>query len=92
MNRVAKRVKKNKEVFEGLAEPGFWDERLSEVITRGKKALDETCAEIGRILAETLMVMDREEMSGWTISPTIKNYKNGDSKEGRCISAIKKSK
>mgnify|MGYP001578293870 CR=1 FL=1 len=69
MNRVAKRVKKNKEVFEGLAEPGFWDERLSEVITRGKKALDETCAEIGRILAETLMVMDREEMSGVDYQP-----------------------
>jgi hypothetical protein len=33
---------------------------MADVIVRGKKALDETCNEIGRIVAETLMVMERE--------------------------------
>src|SRR3989338_754689 len=70
MNRIAKRIKKNKEVLKALQEEGYWEEKLTEVIARGKKALDETCGEIGRILAETLMIMDREEISGEDYQPT----------------------
>ena len=69
MNRLAKRIKKNKEVFRVLQGEAYWDEKLADVIVRGKKALDETCGEIGRILAETLMVMEREEISGEDYQP-----------------------
>jgi len=69
MSRIAKRIKKNKEVFMALHGEENLDERLSEVMERGKKALDETCGEIGRMFAETLMVMDREEMSGEDYQP-----------------------
>jgi len=69
MNRVTKGIKKNKEVLKALGSGEYWDKKLAEVIVRGKKALDETCGEIGRILAETLMVMDREEISGEDYHP-----------------------
>jgi len=69
MSRIAKRIKKNKEVFMTLQGEENLEERLSEVMARGKKALDETCGEIGRMFAETLMVMDREEMSGKDYQP-----------------------
>jgi len=75
MNRLAKRIKKNKEVFKALQDEGYWEEKLEEVIVRGKKALDETCGEIGRILAETLMVMEREGISGEDYYPTEKELK-----------------
>jgi len=69
MIRVAKRIKKNKEVLKVLQEKEYWDERMADVIARGKRALDETCGEIGRILAETLMVMERENISGGDYHP-----------------------
>lgn len=69
MSRVAKRIKKNKEVFGALQGGEYWEAKLAEVIVRGKMALDETCGEIGRILAETLMVMEREDISGRDYRP-----------------------
>ncbi len=69
MSRIAKRIKKNKEVFMALQGEENWDEKFSEVISRGKKALDETCSELGRMFAETLMIMDREEIAGKDYQP-----------------------
>ncbi|MCK5214518.1 MAG: hypothetical protein KAR05_04125 [Candidatus Omnitrophica bacterium] len=43
MSRIAKRIKKNKEVFMTLHKEGNWNKELTEVLVRGKKALDETC-------------------------------------------------
>jgi transposase-like protein len=70
MNRVSKRIKKNKEVFQALGGDEYWEKRLAEMIVTGKKALDATCDELGRMLAETLMVMDREEIAGEDYRPS----------------------
>ncbi len=82
MIRVAKRIKKNKEVLVALQEGKYWEGKLAQVIVRGKKALDETCGEIGRILAETLMVMDREELSGEDYQPKSQELQKWGFQEG----------
>ena len=69
MTRVAKRIKKNKEVFQASQEAKNWNERIADVMILGKKAFDETCAEIGRILVETMMVMERENIAGADYRP-----------------------
>jgi putative transposase len=69
MSRVAKRIKKNKEVLWSLRLGKDWDERLADVLMVGKAALDETCGEVGRILVETLMMIERENISGADYQP-----------------------
>jgi len=92
MSRIAKRIKKNKEVFMALHEEGNMNERLSEVMVRGKKALDETCGEIGRMFAETLMVMDREEISGEDYQPKCQELQKWGFQKGSVYIGQQKTK
>jgi transposase-like protein len=64
MNRVAKRIKKNKDVLRMLGGEEFWEDKVADVISRGKKALDQMCGDLGRTVAEILLLMDRENVSG----------------------------
>ena len=92
MNRIAKRIKKNKEVFMVLQGDENWDAKLSEVMVRGKRALDETCGEIGRMFAETLMVMDREEMSGEDYQPKSQELQKWGFQKGSVYIGSQKTK
>jgi transposase-like protein len=70
MGRVANSIKKNKEVLQALQQKDEWSERIADVVIRGKRAVDETCGEIGRMLVETIMVMERENISGSDYYPS----------------------
>lgn len=50
---------------------------LYNVISRGKRALDEALLEMGRMLAESIMLMEREELAGpdyHPINPKLKKW------------------
>lgn len=43
---------------------------LTQVIFNGKKALDKAMLDMGRVLAESIMLMEREELTGPDYAPT----------------------
>lgn len=65
---------------------------MSEVMVRGKKALDEACGEIGRMFAEILMVMDREEMSGKDYDPKYQELQKWGFQKGSVYVGRQKTK
>lgn len=69
MNRVTKRMKKNKEAFEAMRSEELMEEELARMIKSGKSYLDETIGEIGRMFVETMMIINREAVSGKDYRP-----------------------
>ncbi|MCD4781168.1 MAG: hypothetical protein K8S27_11575 [Candidatus Omnitrophica bacterium] len=61
MNRITKRMKKNKDVIEELVGREILEEKIADMMVTGKKALDGAILKIGRLFVETLLIMDREE-------------------------------
>ena len=51
-------------------EQEWWADQVVQVILKGKQALDTAMLDIGRLVAETLMYMEREERSGPDYHPT----------------------
>lgn len=55
----------------------LFTQRLVSVVSEGKAAFDTLSFELGRTLAEAIMYMDREQVSGpdyWPIDPTIQKW------------------
>lgn len=50
-------------------------EALYRVIANGKQALDDLFMDMGRIRAESIMLMEREELAGPDYHPTIGRLK-----------------
>jgi putative transposase len=69
MNRVTRRMKKNKKAFEAMRGEELMAEELGRIIKCGKNYLDETMAKIGRMFVESMMLMDRESVSGKDYHP-----------------------
>jgi transposase-like protein len=66
-------TKQRKKAMKGLREiTGYVQSKHSvhEVIQNGKRALDELMLNMGRMLAESIMLMEREELSGPDYYPT----------------------
>jgi len=56
---------------------GWLREQMGEIMTQGKRALDECALRVGRMLAETIFYMEREEMAGpdyHPIDPSLKKW------------------
>jgi len=64
MRRDTKIRKKATVALMATQEKKWWEERLYEVMLGGKRAIDATMLEIGRLVAETIMYMEREEVAG----------------------------
>ena len=45
-------------------------DKLFQVIANGKQAFDSTMMDIGRMMTESFLLMDREEQSGPEYAPT----------------------
>lgn len=56
--------------------------QMGEIITHGKRAFDQCAMELGRMLAETIMYMEREEMAGPDYHPTDRDLKKWASQRG----------
>lgn len=66
-------TKQRKKAMSGFREMSGSDqarEALFKVISHGKQALDEVFMDVGRMLAESIMLMEREELAGPDYHPT----------------------
>jgi len=70
MKRIAERKKKVKRLFEAMQGETWAKEELEEVIREGKRALDACMLDLGRMLAETLMLAEREQIAGADYRPS----------------------
>lgn len=57
-------------------------EQMYQVICEGKKGLDACIMEMGKLLAETIMSMEREEISGPDYRPLTPDYSKGGTQPG----------
>lgn len=56
-------------------------QQMSKIIAEGKAALDSTIHEIGRMVAESIMLMEREELSGpdyFPVDPNLQKWAHED--------------
>ena len=65
---------------------------LHRVMTQGKQALDSVFLDIGRMMAESIMLMEREEWAGPDYQPTNANLQKWAHEEGSVYIADQKVK
>ncbi|MBI3358279.1 MAG: hypothetical protein HY037_01620 [Nitrospirae bacterium] len=68
--------------FRSLPEEVGLRDRMFRIWVQGKTAFDETMLEIGKMFAETIMSMDREEMTAPEYAPTDPALKKWASQRG----------
>ena len=56
--------------FRQIAGDAWITDQLYRIMTLGKQALDGVMSDLGRMLAESIMYIEREELSGPDYSPT----------------------
>lgn len=82
MGRDTKNRKKAIEALRATQEQKWWAEKLMQVMVGGKQALDAAMLEIGRLMAETIMYMEREEKAGPDYRPTSPDLRKWASQPG----------
>jgi len=50
--------------FQAATGEGWMQDRMFQIIASGKQALDEVMLDVGRMVAESILLMDREQQSG----------------------------
>ena len=63
-------------------EQEWWADQVVHVMLEGKRALDAAMLDVGRLVAETLMYMEREERSGPDYHPTSSGLRKWASQRG----------
>ena len=70
MRLDTKKRKMATKALQATQEQEWWAEQVMQVMVGGKRALDATMLEIGRLTAETIMYMEREEKAGPDYHPS----------------------
>ena len=70
MRANTKKRKKATVMLKATQEQEWWADQVVQVMLHGKRALDAAMLDVGRLVAETLMYMEREERSGPDYHPT----------------------
>ena len=70
MRADTKKRKKATQMLRATQEQEWWADQVVQVMLKGKRALDTAMLGIGRLVAETIMYMEREEKSGPDYHPT----------------------
>ncbi len=70
MRRDTRKRKKATQALRATQEQQWWADQVLGVMLGGKRALDAAMLEIGRLMAETIMYMEREEKAGPDYHPT----------------------
>ena len=70
MKRIAETKKNVKKLFEAMQGEEQMNQELKEVMNQGKYALDACMMEIGKMMAETLMLIEREQVAGSDYQPS----------------------
>lgn len=74
--------KKATKAFQAMNSEGWWIGRVVDVVDRGKTAFDALNLEVGRMLVEAIMYMERESMSGQDYAPVSRFKKKWASQKG----------
>ena len=69
MKRITQEVQRRKEIFRALRGQEGMVEELAAVRAEGKAALDECVMKMGRILVESILYTEREQMAGPEYQP-----------------------
>ena len=70
MRADTKKRKNATQMLRATQEQEWWADQVVHVMLEGKRALDAAMLDVGRLVAETLMFMEREERSGPDYHPT----------------------
>ena len=92
---MRRETRQRKHAMAGLRAISGQDEMLGalvRVISSGKQALDAVMLEMGRIVAESVMLIVREEVAGPDYYPTDPAFMKWAHEEGSSISATRRSK
>ncbi len=77
-----KKRKKATQVLRQTQEQEWWANQVAQVMLGGKRALDAAMLEIGRMVAEAIMYMEREEKSGPDYHPVCAELRKWASQRG----------
>lgn len=92
MGKISDSLYQSKRLITELYGESRLREKIEEVILFGKDALDKTHMEIGKYLAETIMLVDREEIAGEDHHPKREGLYKWGSQEGSVFIAGQKLK
>ena len=70
MKRITRERKNAKRLFSKISGGEWMQEQMINIVTEGKKAFDACALKMGRMLAETILYLEREEMTGPDYYPT----------------------
>ena len=82
MKVSTKKRKKARRDFEQMYGKQEMIDRMYQIISRGKQGLDAFLLEIGKMMAETIMYIEREELSGPEYHPISSNIQKWASQGG----------
>ena len=82
MRADTKKRKKATQMLRATKEQEWWADQVVQVMLHGKKALDTAMLDIGRLVAETIMYIEREEKSGPDYHPTSPELRKWASQRG----------
>lgn len=82
MRADTKKRKKATAALKGMEEQEWWTDRVFQVMRGGKRALDATLHDIGRMVAEAIMYMEREEVAGPDYFPASPEFRKWASQPG----------
>ena len=71
MRADTKKRKNATQMLRATQEQEWWADQVVHVMLEGKRALDAAMLDVGRLVAETLMYMEREERSGPDYHPVL---------------------
>lgn len=82
MKEITRERKNAKRLLEGVSGGEWMKEQMVQIITQGKRAFDECAIKVGRMLAESFLYMEREELAGPDYHPTDPRLKKWASQPG----------
>jgi transposase-like protein len=82
MRRIAQSKKNVKQLFETMQGEEWMRAELEGVMNEGKRSLDACMMEIGKMMAETLMLIEREQIAGSDYRPSREGLQKWGFQEG----------
>ena len=82
MRAITRERKNAKRLLEGISGGEWLKGEMATIMTQGKKAFDECAMKVGRMLAESFLYMEREEITGPDYQPIDPSLKKWASQRG----------
>lgn len=82
MRNDTKQRKNARKSFQKISGDDWMKDRMYQILSSGKKAFDGLMMDMGKMLAESIMLMDREEQAGPDYMPTDSHLQKWASQKG----------